>query len=58
MLFRSVSQSRYILGFGIGYSLFDQLTLNSDLYALDLLDSDKRAYSLLLQMKYHFGEWL
>lgn len=47
-----------ILGFGIGYSLFDQLTLNSDLYALDLLDSDKRAYSLLLQMKYHFGEWL
>lgn len=60
--FNVPNESRFarntVVGFGIGYSLFDQLTLNSDLYALDLLDTDKRAYSLLLQLKYHFGEWL
>lgn len=41
---------------GVGYSLFDNFTLNSDLYLIEALDSDKRAFSLLLQMKYHFGE--
>lgn len=60
--FNVPNESRFarntIVGIGVGYSLFDQFTLNSDLYALDLLDTDKRAYSLLLQMKYHFGEWL
>lgn len=60
--FNVPNESRFarnsLVGLGVGYSLFDQVTLNSDLYVLDLLDSDKRAYSLLLQMKYHFGEWL
>ncbi len=41
---------------GAGYSLFDNVTLNSDLFVITALDKDKRAFSLLLQMKYHFGE--
>lgn len=41
---------------GFGYSLFDSFTLNSDLYVIEAFDSEKRAFSLLLQMKYHLGE--
>lgn len=49
--------SRNTIAFiGTGYSLFDSVTLNSDLYVLEAFDGDKRAFSLLLQAKYHFGE--
>lgn len=58
--FNVPDQSRFsynmVLSLGVGYSLFDSFTLNSDLYVIEARDSDKRAFSLLLQMKYHFGE--
>ncbi len=58
--FNVPNESRFaantVASVGFGYNLFDTLTLNSDLYVIEALESDKRAFSLLLQMKYHFGE--
>ncbi len=53
---KSVLANNYALSIGVGYSLFEDFSLSSDLFTLDLFDADKRNYSLLILGKYHFGE--